>query len=70
METRQAVVFTQRAFNAMVTETISKHPIETGGVFLGDVLDKGTWIVLENISPGFKSTHQSRYFEYVKDFVT
>ncbi len=66
----QTVVFTQRAFNAIVTETISKHPIETGGIFLGYILDNGTWIVVENIAPGFKSTHQAAYFEYDKDFVT
>lgn len=70
METLQTVVFTKRAFNAMVTETISKHPIETGGIFLGYLLDNGTWIVVENVAPGFKSTHRSAYFEYDTDFVT
>lgn len=70
METPQTVVFTQRAFNAIVTETVNKHPIETGGIFLGYVMDNGTWIVVENIAPGFKSTHHSAYFEYDADFVT
>lgn len=70
METPQTVVFTKRAFNAIVTETISKHPIETGGIFLGYLLDNDTWIVIENVSPGFKSTHRSAYFEYDTDFVT
>lgn len=70
METPQTVVFTQRAFNAIVTETISKHPIETGGIFLGYVMDNGTWIVVENIAPGPKSTHRSAYFEYDSNFVT
>ena len=70
METPQTIVFTKRAFNAIVTETISKHPIETGGIFLGYLLDNDTWIVIENVSPGFKSTHRSAYFEYDTDFVT
>ena len=70
MNTPQTVVFTRRAFNAIITETISKHPIETGGVFLGYVLDNGTWIVVENVAPGMKSTHQRAYFEYDTEFVT
>lgn len=70
MNTPQTVVFTQRAFNAIITETISKHPIETGGVFLGYVLNNDTWIVVENIAPGMKSTHRYAYFEYDSEFVT
>jgi len=70
MESPQTVIFTQRAFNAIVTETISKHPIETGGIFLGYVMDNGTWIVVENVAPGANSTHQSAYFEYDTSFVT
>ena len=70
METSHTVVFTQRAFNAIVTETINKHPLETGGVLLGYVMDNGTWIVVENIPPGIDSTHRSAYFEYDADFVT
>lgn len=70
MESAQTVIFTRRAFNAIVTETIDKHPIETGGIFLGYVLDNGTWIVVENVAPGFKSTHRSAYFEYDAEFVT
>lgn len=70
METSQTVVFTQRAFNAIIIETISKHPIETGGIFLGYVMDNGMWIVVENVAPGLKSTHRSAYFEYDTDFVT
>ena len=51
MESSPYVVFSQRAFNAIVTETIDKHPIETGGILLGYVLDNGAWIVVENIPP-------------------
>lgn len=63
------VIFTQRAFNAIVTETIDKHPIETGGIFIGYVLDNGAWIVVETISPGYKTIHQRAYFEYDAEYV-
>ena len=70
MEKKPYVIFTQRAFNAIVTETIDKHPIETGGIFIGYVLDNGVWVVVENIPPGYQSTHQHAYFEYDNEFVT
>lgn len=70
MEDSPYVVFSQRAFNAIVTETIDKHPIETGGILLGYVLDNGAWIVVENIPPGYQSVHQTAYFEYDEEFVT
>ena len=70
MDSNLCVIFSQRAFNAIVTETISKHPIETGGILIGYVLDNGSWIVVENVSPGFKSIHKTAYFEYDAQFVT
>ena len=70
MESSPYVVFSQRAFNAIVTETIDKHLIETGGILLGYVLDNGAWIVVENIPPGYQSIHQTAYFEYDEEFVT
>lgn len=64
------VIFTQRAFNSIVTEVIDKHPIETGGILIGYVLDNGAWIVVENIPPGYQKTiHRQSYFEYDTDFV-
>lgn len=63
------VVFTQRAFNSIVTEVIDKHPIETGGILIGYVLDNGAWIVVENIPPGYNTIHQRAYFEYDAEFV-
>ncbi len=62
------VIFTQRAFNSIVTETIHKHPIETGGVLLGYVLDTGVWIVVENIPPGYLARHQWAEFAYDEEF--
>lgn len=63
------VVFTQRAFNAIITETIEKHPIETGGIFIGYILDNGVWVVVETIPPGYRTIHQRAYFEYDAEFV-
>ena len=63
------VIFTKRAFNAIITETIDKNPVETGGVFIGYLLDNGICIVVETIPPGFKTVNQRAYFEYDADFI-
>lgn len=66
---RNYVIFTQRAFNSIVTEVIDKHPIETGGILIGYILDNGAWVVVENIPPGYHTIHQRSYFEYDAEFV-
>lgn len=63
------IVFTRRAFNAIVTETLDKHPLETGGIFIGYVLDNGIWIVVETIPPGIDTVNRSAYFEYDAEFI-
>jgi proteasome lid subunit RPN8/RPN11 len=63
------VIFTQRAFNSIATEVIDKHPVETGGILIGYVLDNGAWIVVENIPPGYHTIHKCAYFEYDAEFV-
>lgn len=63
------VIFTKRAFNAIITETIDKNPVETGGIFIGYVLDNGICIVVETIPPGIKTVNQRAYFEYDADFI-
>lgn len=65
----QYVVFTKRAFNAIVTETLARNPIETGGIFLGYMLDNGIWVVVETIPPGIKTINEMAYFEYDTGFV-
>lgn len=65
----QYVVFTKRAFNAIVTETLARNPIETGGIFLGYILDNGIWAVVETIPPGIRTVNEMAYFEYDTDFV-
>jgi proteasome lid subunit RPN8/RPN11 len=63
------IVFTKRAFNAIVTEALDKHPLETGGIFIGYFLNNGIWVVVETIPPGIKTTNQRAYFEYDTDFI-
>ncbi len=65
----QMVIFSSRAFNAIISETFAKHPKETGGILLGHVLDNGFWIVTEAIPPGKDSINQYAYFEYDTEFV-
>ena len=65
----QYVVFSKRAFNAIVTETLARNPIETGGIFLGYMLDNGIWAVVETIPPGIRTVNEIAYFEYDTDFV-
>jgi len=63
------VVFTKRAFNAIVAEALDKNPLETGGIFIGYILDNGIWIVLETIPPGIETINQRAYFEYDANFI-
>lgn len=62
------VIISSRAYNAIINETFDFEPIETGGILLGHEAD-GIWIVLEVISPGYKSLHQHALFEYDEKFV-
>ena len=65
----QLIVFSNKAYNAIIDETFKKDPIETGGILLGHVLDNGTWIVMEVLPPGIYSTHEYAFFEYDDRFV-
>jgi len=62
------VIFTNRAFSAVLAETKENIATETGGVFLG-VADGDIWYVIETLDPGPKSIFQAAYFEYDGDYV-
>jgi len=62
------VIFTNRAFSAVLAETKENIATETGGVFLG-VADGNVWYVIETLDPGPKSIFQAAYFEYDGDYV-
>ena len=64
-----AVVFSDRAYKDIQTETYDKDPVETGGILFGHRLTTGHWVVVEVIPPGDNSTHQYAYFEYDQHFV-
>lgn len=65
----QGIVFSDKAYNAIIDEAFKMHPNETGGILLGHILDNGYWVVMEVIPPGWKSVSQVAYFEYDQQFV-
>lgn len=62
------VIFSNKAYNAIIQETFDKHPIETGGILLGHVIDDA-WVVMEVLPPGINSIFEYAYFEYDHQFV-
>ena len=75
-EVCQLVVFSDKAYNAIIRETFEWEPVETGGILLGHVLDNGCWIVMEVLPPGYGEGregdnvyHEYGYFEYNQKFV-
>lgn len=62
------VVFSNRAYNAIIRETFEKDPIETGGILLGHIVN-GVWVVMEVLPPGINSIFELAYFEYDEEFV-
>lgn len=63
------VVFSDKAYNGIIRESFAKHPVETGGILLGHILDNGLWIVMEMVPPGINCVHEVALFEYDRDFV-
>lgn len=63
------VVFSNKAYNAIIRESFDKDPVETGGILLGHVLDNGVWIVMEVLPPGVRCIFERAYFEYDDAFV-
>lgn len=57
------VVFSNRAYASVLAETTEKIKTETGGLFLGTVMDD-TFYIIEAIDPGPKSIFEVAYFEY------
>ena len=62
------VVFSEDAYNTILSETFHKDPSETGGILLGHSEDD-VWYVLESIEPGPGSVFRATYFEYDHGFV-
>lgn len=64
----KCVVFSERAFTAILSETQENLQTETGGVFLGH-RDGDVWYVIESIDPGPKSIFEPTYFEYDRSYI-
>jgi len=62
------VVFSERAYTAILAETNEKITTETGGVFLG-VMSTDIWYVIETIDPGPNSIFKTAYFEYDRKYI-
>lgn len=57
------VVFSNRAYISVLSETTEKIRTETGGLFLGTVIDD-VWYIIESVDPGPNSVFEVAYFEY------
>lgn len=64
-----SIVFSSRAYNAIMAETYRKDPLETGGILIGHILDSGTWVVVDMIPPGIKTVHREAYFEWDTELI-
>ena len=65
----QHIIFSDEAYNAIMTEADKMSPNETGGILLGHILDNGIWIVMEVLPPGWRSKFEYASFEYDEQFV-
>lgn len=65
----QTVLFSNKAYNAIIRESFAKDPVETGGILLGYIRDDGVWIVMEVLPPGIDCINEIAYFEYDDAFV-
>jgi len=64
----QQVIFSERAYTAILSETLSKITTETGGILLGH-FNNNKWYIVESIDPGPKSVFSTVYFEYDETYV-
>ena len=62
------VIFSARAYAALLSEVLDEVRTETGGVLLG-YWDDGVWQVVESVDPGPSSRFEVAYFEYDQDYV-
>lgn len=62
------VMFTERAYISVLSETAEKIHTETGGIFLG-YRNGDIWHIVESIDPGPKSVFEVAYFEYDQKYV-
>jgi len=64
----EKIVISERAYVAIMAETLGEINTETGGVFLGHCKN-GIWYVIETIAPGPKSIFSPVTFEYDHEYL-
>lgn len=62
------VVLSDRAYNAIISETLAYDRTETGGVLIGHIFRR-VWYVMEVIPPGIFTTNSSTFFQLDTNFV-
>lgn len=69
MSVNPKVVFSTEAYLSILAETYDFLDRETGGIFVGRVVDE-TWYVIEVVDPGYSSVVRNYgYFEYDVEYV-
>jgi proteasome lid subunit RPN8/RPN11 len=56
------IVISDRAYTAMVAEALSRDPLETGGILLGQYKND-VWYVVESTDPGINTIHTKWHHE-------
>ena len=62
------VFFSNRAYVSLLKETQARIATETGGIFLGHVIDD-KWYIVEALDPGPKAVFMTAYFEYDRKYL-
>ena len=57
-----------RAYASVITEVLSNGKNETGGVFLGYIINRA-WYIVESVDPGMQTVNQVAFFQWDTDYV-
>lgn len=57
-----------RAYASVITEVMTNGQNETGGVFLGYIINRA-WYIVESIDPGINTVNEVAFFEWDTDYV-
>ena len=57
-----------RAYASVITEVMANGQNETGGVFLGYIINRA-WYIVESVDPGVDTVNQVAFFEWDSNYV-
>lgn len=57
-----------RAYASVITEVMTNGQDETGGVFLGYIINRA-WYIVESVDPGLDTVNQRTFFQWDTDYV-